>query len=136
MTDLVEVNLSRILIRETNEQQFICLQEKAGARSFQIVIGSFEAREINRKIMHQETPRPMTHDLVRNVLHGLEAQLDRVVIDDLRDATFFAKLVIKQGDRELKVDARPSDAIAIAVAERTPIFVATHVLEEASKTIE
>lgn len=136
MSDLVEVNLSRILIRETNEQQFICLQEKDGSRSFQIVIGSFEAREINRKITHQETPRPMTHDLVRNVLRGLEANLERIVIDDLRDATFFAKLVIKQGERELRIDARPSDAIAIAVAERTPIFVANHVIEEASKAIE
>lgn len=136
MTDLVEVNLSRILIRETNEQQFICLQEKAGTRSFQIVIGSFEAREINRKIMHQETPRPMTHDLVRNVLHGFDAQLDRIIIDDLRDATFFAKLVIKHGEREFKIDARPSDAIAIAVAEKTPIFVASHVIDEASKTLE
>jgi uncharacterized protein len=136
MTELIEVSLSRILIRETNEQQFICLQEKAGARSFQIVIGTFEALEINRKIKHVETPRPMTHDLLRNILEGLDARVERVLIDDLRDATFFAKLVVKRGDLEIKIDARPSDAIAVAVALRAPIFVAPHVIEEASKSLE
>jgi hypothetical protein len=133
MSALIEVNLSRILIRENNDQQFICLHEKAGPRQFHIVIGSFEAREINRKITHQETPRPMTHDLVRQILRAFEARIDRVVIDELRDSTFFAKIVIKQGDRELMIDARPSDAIAIAVAEKTPIFASNLVIEEAIK---
>ena len=90
--------------------------------------------EINRKITHQETPRPMTHDLVRQILHAFDAHIDRVVIDELREATFFAKIVVKQGDREIMIDARPSDAIAIAVAEKTPIFATNLVIEEASKS--
>jgi bifunctional DNase/RNase len=130
---LIEVNLSRILIRETNDQQFIGLQEKTGERSFQIVIGSFEAREINRKIMRYETPRPMTHDLVRSAITQLGATFEKIVVDDLRDQTFFAKLHVTRNGETIVIDCRPSDAVALAVAAEVPIFVAEHVLEEASK---
>jgi len=124
------MGLSRILIRENDEQQVIFLKEKGGERTFPIIIGVFEAVEINRKITDMETVRPMTHDLVRAVYQGLEATLDRVVIDDLREATFYAKLHLTRAGTTVEVDSRPSDAIALAAAEKCPIFVDEKVLEE------
>jgi len=133
---MIEMSLARILIRENSDQQVIFLKEKDGERSFPIIIGMFEAFEINRKITDIETPRPMTHDLVRNVLKGLDAKLERVVVDALREATFYAKLFVRYNDRELLIDARPSDAIALAVAEKVPIFVEDSVLDEVVGQIE
>ncbi len=128
---LVEMALSRILIRENSDQQVIFLKEKGGeGRTFPIIIGVFEAVEINRKITEVETPRPMTHDLVRNILHGLGAELVRVVVDELKDSTFYAKLHLRHEGEEVVIDSRPSDAIAIAVAEKAPIFVEDAVLDE------
>lgn len=133
---MIEMILARILIRENSDQQVIFLKEKQGERSFPIIIGMFEAFEINRKITDIETPRPMTHDLVRNILSGLNAKLDRVVVDALKDATFYAKLIVRHNDHELSIDSRPSDAIALAVAEKVPIFVEDSVLDEVSGQIE
>ncbi len=128
--------LARILIRENSEHQVIFLREKAGTRTFPILIGPFEAFEINRKIHAVETPRPMTHDLLRRVIHGLGAELQRVVVDDLRDSTFHAKLHLRRGDETVRIDARPSDAIALAVAEKAPIFVEEKVLDEVAQSDE
>ena len=128
--------LARILIRENSDQQVIFLKERDGDRSFPIIIGMFEAFEINRKITDIETPRPMTHDLVRNILQGVNARLARVVVDALKDSTFFAKLIVIHNGQELKIDSRPSDAIALAVAEKAPIFVEDSVLNEAGGQLE
>jgi bifunctional DNase/RNase len=134
---LVEVELARIVINETSDQQLIFLKEKGGERWFPIVIGVFEAIEINRKITDIRTPRPMTHDLLRNMLVELGGHVDRVVVDALKDATFFAKLHVTQnGGREHRIDSRPSDAIAIAVAEKAPIFVDEEVLNEVARQAE
>ena len=133
---MIEMSLARILIRENSDQQVIFLKEKDGERSFPIIIGMFEAFEINRKITDIETPRPMTHDLVRNILSGLGAKLDRVIVDALKDATFYAKLLVNHNGQELLIDSRPSDAIALAVAEKVPIFVEDSVLDEVIGQIE
>ena len=133
---LIEMALARILIRENSDQQVIFLKERDGDRSFPIIIGMFEAFEINRKITDIETPRPMTHDLVRNILQGVNARLARVVVDALKDSTFFAKLIVIHNGQELKIDSRPSDAIALAVAEKAPIFVEDSVLNEAGGQLE
>ncbi len=127
---MIEMVLSRILIRENNDQQVIYLKEKGGERAFPIIIGVFEAVEINRKITDVETPRPMTHDLVRNVLAGLDATLERVVVDELKDATFYAKLHVERDGETVRIDSRPSDAIALAVAAKCPIFVEEKVLDD------
>ena len=125
----VPMELSRILITEMGEQQVIFLRETDGERSFPILIGTNEALAIDRRLKGHETPRPMTHDLLASVIQGMGGQLDRIVINDIRDHTFIATLYIAMGERTLAVDSRPSDAIALGAAFGTPIFVADHVLD-------
>ena len=129
----VRMRLSRIVINEINEQQVIYLQEIDGDRQFPIVIGIFEASSIDRRVKKIEPPRPLTHDLVVQVAESLGAQLDSVVIDELRDRTYFAKLRLKREGEIIEVDSRPSDAIAVAVTcdPPLPIYVAEDVLDEA-----
>ena len=134
---MVECTLYRIVIRNNiAEKQYIYLREKEGERSFPIVIGFYEAQEIRRKLNGEATVRPLTHDLVRAVIHDLAAKLVGIEIDELRDNTFFAKLLIEKNGGALRLDCRPSDAIALAVAENVPIFVDDSVLEAAPGTIE
>ncbi len=126
----IEMELSQIIIRETSDEQIIVLKERQGQRAFPIVIGTMEAVSINRRLNKEaKPPRPLTHDLLFNVLTELDAQLDKIVINDLHNHTFFAKLIINQNGETLEIDARPSDAIALGVVNETPIFVAEHVLD-------
>ena len=125
----IEMELSRVIIRETTEEQIIVLKERHGERSFPIVIGTMGAVAINRRLNGIVTPRPLTHDLVCNILQKLDAQLDRIVINDLRNHTFFARLVLQKDSEMIEVDSRPSDAIALGVTNNIPIFVAEHVLD-------
>ena len=135
-SSLIECELTRIVIRESSEQQYIFLRERNGNRSFPILIGLFEAAEINRKVTGVKTLRPLTHDLLRSTLDQLGGRLVAVEVDALRDNTFFAKLVVQQNGEEHRVDCRPSDAIALAVAENVPISVAEQVIEAASRSPE
>ena len=130
---MIAVELSRIVIQETSDQQFIYLTEKEGNRSFPIIIGIFEALEINRKVAEMPSFRPMTHDLIRNILEALGARISRVVVNDLRGGTFYANLYLERDGREVPVDSRPSDAIALASAVKAPIFVEEHVMEQVGK---
>ncbi len=127
---MVHMELSRIIISETNDEQVIVLREVTGERAFPIVIGIWEAVAIDRNIKGKKTPRPMTHDLLENVIKGLEANLDRIIVTDLRDRTFYAKLILRKNGKVVEVDSRPSDAIALAVQMRAPIYVEDSVLEE------
>jgi len=126
----VEMELSRIIIQETADQQIIVLKEVDGERTFPIVIGNAEAYAIDRRLKGFETPRPLTHDLIHNVISEMGGTLERIIINDLRDHTFFALLIVRQNDELIEVDTRPSDAIALGVAQGTPIFVADHVLDD------
>ena len=112
----VRMQLSRIFIREMSDMQIIELTDPASGRSFPIVIGLPEAFAIERRLKGAEVPRPQTHDLLAAVIRELGASLQRIVIDDLRQGTFFAKLVIERDGRTHLVDSRPSDAIAIGGA--------------------
>lgn len=127
---MIQMVLSRIVMRENNDQVVIFLKEKEGVRTLPIIIGRNEALEIRRKVLHVATPRPLTHDLVRNVLKELDAHLDHILIDTLKDATFYAKLFVRRNGEMKRVDARSSDAIALAAAEGVPIYVNDEVLEE------
>jgi uncharacterized protein len=127
---MVLMELSRIFIREMTDMQIIELTEVEGDRTFPIVIGLPEAFAIERRLKGIEIPRPQTHDLLASVIKHLDGELKRIVINDLADGTFFAKLVIDQDGQEIEVDSRPSDAIALGVAEDVPIYVAEHVLEQ------
>lgn len=126
----VLMELSRIFIREMTDMQIIELSEVDGQRSFPIVIGLPEAFAIERRLKGIEIPRPQTHDLLASVIKNLGGTLKRIVITDLADKTFFANLIVEQDGREIEIDSRPSDAIALGVAEDVPIYVAEHVLEE------
>jgi hypothetical protein len=130
---MVQVELSRIIIDEKRQDQVIVLKEKDGERQIPIVIGFMEASSIKIKISGMDVPRPMTHDLLVNMMQVLGAGLERVVIDKLVNNTFHAKLEIKSKEGGLKmIDARPSDSIALAVRFKAPIFVADDVLQKSS----
>lgn len=128
----VQMQLARIIISEISDQQFIYLKEVEGDRQFPIVIGIFEATSIDRRVKHFPSPRPLTHDLVCNVVESLGGELDSVVISELKDHIYFARLRIKRDGELVEVDCRPSDAIAVAVScdPHLPIFVAEDVLDE------
>jgi bifunctional DNase/RNase len=126
----VQMELKRIIISEIHEQQVITLKEVDGDRSFPIVIGIFEATSIDRRVRGITNPRPLTHDLVASVVENLGGELQDVFINDLREHTYFAKLRIRQEGELIEVDCRPSDAIALAVTARVPIYVAEDVLGE------
>ena len=130
---MVRVELSRIIIDEKRQDQVIVLKEKDGDRQIPIVIGFMEASSIKIKISGVDVPRPMTHDLLVNVMEVLGGRLERVVIDKLVNNTFHAKLEIKSMDGSIKmIDSRPSDSIALAVRFKAPIFVSDEVLQKSS----
>ena len=128
----VPMRLSRIIISEINDQQVIYLREIDGERQFPILIGLYEATRIDRHVKNIPSPRPLTDDLIVSVVKTLGGELDSVIISELREHTYFARLRIRVGEELLEVDSRPSDAIAVAVTCRPPlpIYVAEEVLDE------
>ena len=129
----IEVELSRIIINETSDQQIIVLKERHGQRSFPIVIGIVEIFAIDRRLKGIKPPRPMTHDLLHDVIEHLGANIEKIVISDLRNHTFYAKIYLSSNSQTVKIDSRPSDAIALGVASDAPIYVAEHVFEKTSQ---
>lgn len=127
----VQMELHKIIISEMQESQVIVLKEVDGERKFPIVIGSGEAYAIDRRLKSIIHPRPLTHDLLATIIEQMGGTIERIEINDLKDHTFFARIHIRQNGTVLKIDSRPSDAIAIGVATTVPIFVADHVVEEA-----
>jgi bifunctional DNase/RNase len=125
------MELFRIIISEMNDQQIIMLKEVYGERNFSIVIGSAEAYAIDRRLKGRAAPRPLTHDLLANVIEQLGGKIERIEINDLQGGTYFARIHVRQNDQLVTVDSRPSDAIALGVATTVPIYVAEHVLTEA-----
>ena len=126
----VQMELHKIIISEMQEQQIIVLQEVDGERKFPIVIGSGEAYAIDRRLKGVVHPRPLTHDLLANVIESMGGRIDRIEINNLQDHTFYARIHIRRDGEVVKVDSRPSDAIALGVATTVPIYVAEHVLDE------
>lgn len=130
---MVRMDLSRIVINETVAEQVIVLKEREGNRNFPIVIGIAEAMAIDRAINDRRALRPMTHDLIESILRLLKWEVERVVVNDLRDKTFYAKLVLVKNGERVEVDSRPSDAIALAVLRDTPVYVEESVLRQVCK---
>ena len=136
----VQMQLARIIISELTESQVIYLREIDGEREFPILIGIFEATNIDRRVKEDgyQPPRPLTHDLVVRTAEALGASIHSVVISDLSNQTYFAQLRLETEDGEMiEIDSRPSDAIAVAVtfSPPLPIFVAEHVLAEATSSM-
>jgi hypothetical protein len=126
------MELSRIIISEINDQQIIYLKEIDGQRSFPILIGFFEATAIDRHVKGVSTPRPLTHDLICNIVENLGGEFQDVVISELKEHTYYAKLRVRHEGELIEIDARPSDAIAVAVTCQPPlpIFVNEEVLND------
>ncbi len=129
---MIEMELNKVLIDEKRADQLIVLKEKEGDRYLPIIIGIAEASSIRLKLSGFTPPRPLTHDLLKSVIEGLDAKLEKVVIDKLENNTFHAKLHIRKDTGKLKIiDARPSDSIALAIRIGVPIFVKEKVIENA-----
>jgi len=129
----VECRLAKIVMSENHDRQIVVLEQKDGSRKFPIIIGFFEVFAIHRFVNNETPPRPLTHELIGNICRGLDIQIEKIIINDLRDMTFFARLVLKQDGRSYEVDSRPSDAIALAAQMGAPIFVEEEVIAKASQ---
>ncbi|MEO0529360.1 MAG: bifunctional nuclease family protein [Planctomycetota bacterium] len=128
----VAMELSRIIISEINDQQVVYLKEVNGDRSFPILIGWFEATSIDRHVKQIETTRPLTHDLLVAALEALGGELQDIVITELKEHVYYARLRVRHDGELVEIDARPSDAIAVAVTcdPPLPIFVSEDVLTD------
>lgn len=128
---MIEMELSKIRIDEKRGEQIIVLKEKEGSRFLPIVIGIIEATAIKMRISGYDPPRPLTHDLLNDTIKQLGARLERIVVEKLDHNIFYAKLVLKTKQGQVKlVDARPSDSIALALRAKASIFVEDNVLDK------
>jgi hypothetical protein len=125
------MTIKGLMLDPVSNSPIVVLKDDAEKFFLPIWVGIFEANAIALQLENVSTPRPMTHDLLRNMIAELDARVTRVVINDLRDSTFFAQIRVIIGERTLELDARPSDAIALALRADAPIFVAQSVLEQA-----
>jgi len=128
---VVELILNKIKVDESRNEQVIVLREKTGERLLPVVIGIAEVNAIKLKLSGIKPPRPLTHDLLMSVIETLGAKLQKIVIDRLENNTFYAKLYLAVDGREILVDARPSDSVALALRAGVPVFVEEAVLKEA-----
>ncbi|HEV8659499.1 MAG TPA: bifunctional nuclease family protein [Thermoanaerobaculia bacterium] len=131
MTQLVPMSIKGLMLDPVSNSPIVVLKDENEKFFLPIWVGIFEANAIALQLENISTPRPMTHDLLRNMISELDARVIRVVINDLRDSTFFAQIRLITGEKTLEVDARPSDAIALALRTEAPIFVAQSVLDQA-----
>ena len=125
---MVRVELAYLVINERSEEQLVYLREAGGQRRFPIVIGMFEAVAIDAIVNEIDYPRPLTHELIGAMAAGLGADVTRVVVNDLKGDTYYAKIVAQRGKEEVAIDCRPSDAITVALRRDVPIFVTDRVM--------
>lgn len=128
---LIEMSIKGLMIDPISNMPIVILRDADNQRVLPIWVGPVEANAIALQIENVAPPRPMTHDLLKNVLTELAASLARVVITNLRDNTFYAYLELHRGGETILVDARPSDAIALSLRTKTPVFVDSRVLDQA-----
>jgi uncharacterized protein len=127
----VEVRIRGLMMDPQTNMPIVVLKDVASETVMPIWVGIFEANAIAIEIEKVAAPRPMTHDLTRNLIHYLNGTLERIVITELRDDTFFATLWLRQDDEQIAIDARPSDAIALALRADCPIYVSEQVMQSA-----
>jgi uncharacterized protein len=125
----VEMKIRGLMMDPVTNMPIVILKDVNGAAVLPIWVGIYEANAIALEIEKVSTPRPMTHDLIKNLLLGLETQVHRVVVNDLRDDTFYAVIWLEKEGRVISVDSRPSDALALALRVDCPIFVEDEVLK-------
>jgi len=127
----IEMVIKGLMVDPVTNMPIVVLRDREGSRVLPIWVGVFEANAIALQIENIATPRPMTHDLLRNVIADLSGRVERVVVSDLRDNTFYAMIYVAMGSDLVAVDARPSDAIALALRTQAPIFVEESVIDHA-----
>lgn len=131
----IEMTIKGLMVDPITNMPIIILRDKDGQRVLPIWVGVFEANAIALQIENVATLRPMTHDLLRNVIHDLKAEIRKIVVSDLKENTFYALIHLEINGEPVAVDARPSDAIALALRARAPIYVEDRVIDHA-KTID
>jgi len=132
---MVEMKVEGLTLDPLTNMPIIILKDLTGAKALPIWVGIFEANAIALEIENISTPRPMTHDLLNNMIHGLKAKIVHILVNELKDNTFYAVISLMSNGDTLNIDSRPSDAIALALRARVPIFVEEKVIE-AAKSIE
>jgi len=132
---LIEMTIKGLMVDPITNMPIVILKDKQGDRVLPIWVGIFEANAIALQIENIATPRPMTHDLLRNIITDLDGRVDRVVVSDLKDNTFYAIIHLTVRGERIAIDSRPSDAIALALRTRSPIMVEETVIDNA-KTVD
>lgn len=130
----IEMTIKGLMVDPVNNMPIVVLREQGGERVLPIWVGVFEANAIALQLENVTPARPMTHDLLRNVIEDLDAQVERIVVYDLRETTFFAVIHLARAGEPVVIDSRPSDAIALALRVRAPIYVEETVIERARST--
>lgn len=131
--DFVEMKVTGLTIDPFTNMPIIILKDMSEKCALPIWIGLIEASAIATELEHITLARPMTHDLMKNMIETLDAAVSKVEVHDLSDNTFYARVILKRGEKEFAMDARPSDAIAVALRTKSKIFVARHVIEKSRK---
>jgi uncharacterized protein len=131
----IEMTIKGLMVDPITNMPIIILRDKDGQRVLPIWVGIFEANAIALQMENISTPRPMTHDLLRNVIEDLSGNVTKIVVSDLRENTFYALIYVETGADTVAIDARPSDAIALALRTQAPIFVEENVIDNA-KTVD
>lgn len=127
---MIEVKVVKVAIDVNSKMPVIVLRKKGGGKTFLIWIGLFEAQAIALALENVKPPRPLTHDLAKSLIEKLHGKVDKVVISDLVNNTFYSRILIRRNEEDVQIDSRPSDAIALALRLRVPIFINETVLNE------
>lgn len=133
---MVEMNVVGIALEPQSRVPLVFLRDKKNETILPILIGFFEAQQIQMKLMNEDPPRPMTYDLLKSILIGLNVKVSKILVNDLRKNTFFAKITLRIGNSVIEIDSRPSDAIALALRTDAPIYVDEKVIEEAGIKVD
>ena len=133
---MMELEIESIRVRQETKQRAVVLRVKESDLYLPIFIGHFEVEAIRLKLMDVEVPRPMTHDLIGSIIGNLGGSVQRIVVSELKNDTFFAKIVVEYNGNSIEIDSRPSDALALAVRTNAPIFAEDAVVERAGVNLE
>jgi len=135
-SDIIPVRVHGVTADPTTNQFLMLLIDDAGKRLLPIVIGQWEAQSIAWNMQGVELQRPLTHDLFKSILISTDIEITRIIINDLKENTFYAQIALKNHDANVDIDSRPSDAVAIALRMKAPIFVSEEVIDKAAVKIE
>ena len=128
---MVEMKVEGLTLDPLTNMPIIILKDSTGSKALPIWVGYFEANAIALEIEQVSTPRPMTHDLLKNLIQNMKAKVNHILVNELKDNTFYAVISLVYGDITLTIDSRPSDAIALALRTKSPIFVEEKVIDDA-----